>query len=137
MYRLLCVKNKMSTRYPGPAANGKKSRNTRSNESRPKRRRREKKFTKPVPNSRLYRLAPARPPPPSLRPRTSWTPPAPLGKRLDTASKAALRLLQERRSRSPSLSPLRDSTLLPPSPSVTVANAVKPRRLVLTLPAAG
>ncbi|XP_045768036.1 serine/arginine repetitive matrix protein 1 [Maniola jurtina] len=121
--------------YPGPSGGNKKRRKTRSPEGRRKRCGRDKKFTKPVPNSRLYRPAPARPPPPSPQPRESWPTPAPPAKSLDTASRAALRLLQERHLRRPSLSPLRDVPA-PPSASSTLANAVKARRLVVTLPAA-
>nr|XP_034828796.1 serine/arginine repetitive matrix protein 1 [Maniola hyperantus] len=121
--------------YPGPAAGNKKRRKTHSTEGRRKRRGRDKKFTKPVPNSRLYRPAPARLAPPSPQPRESWPAPAPPVRSLDTASRAALRVLQDRHLRQPSLSPLRDVPALP-SASSTLANAVKTRRLVVTLPAA-
>ncbi|XP_061704240.1 uncharacterized protein LOC133515709 isoform X2 [Cydia pomonella] len=47
-------------------------------------------YRRPVPNSRLYRPAPPKPLPPPANPRTVWHPPV-QGK-LETASRAALRL---------------------------------------------
>ncbi|XP_039750554.1 flocculation protein FLO11 isoform X1 [Pararge aegeria] len=120
--------------YPGPAAANKKERKTRLSKGHHKRHGRGQKFTKPVPNSRLYRPTPPRTSPPLLQPRGNWPAPEPTKGSLDTASKAALRLLQQRHLRPPSLSPLRNLPLPIRTPSVT--NAVKARRLVVTLPAA-
>ncbi|XP_052739959.1 serine/arginine repetitive matrix protein 1 [Bicyclus anynana] len=126
--------------YPGPTAN-KKGAKIRSSGGRRKRQKRERKFTKAVPNSRLYRPAPPRPPPPQPLPPGIWSTTAPT-RNLETASKAAFKLLQERQTRppslfgdlrQPSLSPLRGSpTPHTPKPGVDAVN----KRLVVTLPAA-
>ncbi|XP_047026339.1 serine/arginine repetitive matrix protein 1, partial [Helicoverpa zea] len=78
------------------------------------------------PNARLYRPAPPRPAPPPAWPRAAWPPPAP-GARLDTASRAALRLAEQRRAR-PARSPRRLVVTLPapPAPPVDPAPRYRP-----------
>lgn len=84
-----------------------------------------------MPNSRLYRPAPRRPPPPPAQPRTRWLPPAPATSQLETASHVALSIAEQRRSaRLSAKTPtqcfrLEGSPARPPS-----------RRLVVTLPGA-
>lgn len=92
-------------------------------------------FRRPVPNARLYRPAPARPPPPPAWPRATWPPPAPTA-RLDTASRAALRLSEQRRGRALPRSPVRVPRPPPPPPPAPPAPPELSRRLVVTLPAA-
>ncbi|XP_050349497.1 uncharacterized protein LOC126772933 isoform X2 [Nymphalis io] len=70
----------------------KKKSKTRPIEERSRRRK-----LKSVPNPRLYRPPPTRPPPAPLRPRAAW--PAPPPPALDTASRAALHVLRARRLR--------------------------------------
>ncbi|XP_022129188.2 uncharacterized protein LOC111003129 [Pieris rapae] len=76
--------------YPGPRKNS---------ERQARRARRKRVFRRPVPNSRLYRPGPPRPVPPPANPRTAWprpaSPPRP-PHALDTASRAALRVLSAR-----------------------------------------
>ncbi|XP_038221655.1 serine/arginine repetitive matrix protein 1 [Zerene cesonia] len=112
--------------YPGPATQSKrKADRVSSNRGR----RRKRVFRRPVPNSRLYRPAPPRPTPPPLRPRASWPPPASSAPHaLDTASRAALRLLSTRLA-SPPRTP-------PAHPAPPAALAPPPRRLVVKLPPA-
>ncbi|KAL0831690.1 hypothetical protein ABMA28_001237 [Loxostege sticticalis] len=115
--------------YPGPA--GQSKRRPRRAEGRSGRTRRHV-FRRPVPNARLYRPAPRRLPPPASPPRGPWPPPAPPARPLDTASRAALRLLSRRAA------PLLAGA--PPAPAPTPPAPAPParsRRLVVTLPAAG
>ncbi|CAH3930403.1 unnamed protein product [Pieris brassicae] len=76
--------------YPGPHNNS---------ERQARRARRKRVFRRPVPNSRLYRPGPPRPVPPPATPRAAWprpaSPPRP-PHALDTASRAALRVLSAR-----------------------------------------
>ncbi|CAH0724084.1 unnamed protein product, partial [Brenthis ino] len=75
--------------YPSTAQKSQQNTHLRANASQKRRRR----FTRPVPNSRLYRPAPRAPPrPPPCRPG-AWLAPVPRAA-LDTASHAALRLLR-------------------------------------------
>ncbi|XP_075976466.1 uncharacterized protein LOC142976785 isoform X2 [Anticarsia gemmatalis] len=107
--------------YPGPLRAAPKAATKRADRGgggEGRGRRRKRAFRRVVPNSRLYRPAPARPSPPPALPRTAWAPPAPAA-RLDTASRAALRLSEQRRARPGP----------PPSPA--------PPRLVVTLPPGG
>ncbi|XP_046967503.1 cilia- and flagella-associated protein 91 isoform X2 [Vanessa cardui] len=69
----------------------------KDSKSRPIEDRSRRRNRKLVPNSRLYRPPPARPPPAPPRPRAAW--PAPAPRTLDTASRAALRVLRARRLR--------------------------------------
>ncbi|XP_022826298.1 serine/arginine repetitive matrix protein 1 isoform X2 [Spodoptera litura] len=139
--------------YPGPRPKHKlrpKRADPRGNEGRG--RRRNRVFRRPVPNARLYRPAPPRPPPPPAWPRATWPPPVPAA-RLETASRAALRLSEQRRGfRAPQRSlrsPVRPERLLVRAtrsparrhspalaqPSGTVSLSQPSRRLVVTLPA--
>ncbi|XP_063367220.1 serine/arginine repetitive matrix protein 1 [Cydia amplana] len=123
--------------YPGP-----QKRQVETKQKRKKCGQRSRKsltYRRPVPNSRLYKPAPPKPPPPPAKPRTVWRPPV-QGK-LETASRAALRLngtwWSEKseasvltRPKSPPVlrkrSPIRQRT---PSPSQL-------RKLIVQLPAA-
>ncbi|CAH2085900.1 unnamed protein product [Euphydryas editha] len=68
-----------------------KSKRQKSRQTERRTRRRSRKF---IPNARLYRPPPVRPPPAPRRPRAAWPQPA---RALDTASHAALRVLHARR----------------------------------------
>ncbi|XP_026726775.1 COPII coat assembly protein sec16-like [Trichoplusia ni] len=104
-------------------------------------RRRKRVFRRPVPNARLYRPAPARPPPPPAWPRATWPPPAPPA-RLDTASRAALRLSEQRRGPRTTPRPPRPPAppappAAPPAPAPAPPASPPSRRLVVTVPAPG
>ncbi|CAG4946419.1 unnamed protein product [Colias eurytheme] len=117
--------------YPGPAIQSKRKADRGSSN---RGRRRKRVFRRPVPNSRLYRPAPPRPAPPPPRPRAAWPPPAssaPLA--LDTASRAALRLLSSRLASPPRApaAPRPERRLvvkLPPAPES--GHSASPERLV-------
>ncbi|XP_063386131.1 serine/arginine repetitive matrix protein 1 [Cydia fagiglandana] len=81
--------------YPGPPKRQVETKQKRKSSGS----RKKAVYRRPVPNSRLYRPAPPKPPPPPANPRTVWRPPV-QGK-LDTASRAALRLIGVLRSHSP------------------------------------
>ncbi|XP_068620407.1 uncharacterized protein [Battus philenor] len=86
-----------STRlYPGPQAMHKKK--SQDGESKLQRKKKMRQPRQLVPNPRLYQPRPRRviPPPPPLWPAVSWQPPIPTGS-LDTASGAALRLIESRK----------------------------------------
>ncbi|XP_037867561.1 uncharacterized protein LOC101739641 isoform X3 [Bombyx mori] len=87
--------------YPGPQAKFKKVKRDRATETKPaepketQQSKRKRFFRRPVPNARLYRPGP---PPPKLiskQARVTWTAVS-AGRALDTASRAALGLVEER-----------------------------------------
>ncbi|XP_047532102.1 cilia- and flagella-associated protein 91 [Vanessa atalanta] len=79
---------------PNPRLYPSTKKDSKSRQIEERSRRRNRKL---VPNPRLYRPPPARPPPAPPRPRAAW--PAPPPRTLDTASRAALRVLRARRLR--------------------------------------
>lgn len=81
---------KYASSYPTPTSENKPKRQN----SRPAERRTRRRSRRIVPNPRLYQPPPARPPPAPRRPRAAWSVPS---RALDTASRVALRVLQERR----------------------------------------
>lgn len=122
--------------YPGPAV--RKNRGNKGpkppavvNQKDVRGRRHKRTFRRPVPNPRLYQPAPRRPPPPPARPRTHWSPPTPPTSHLETASRVALQITDQRRS-------VRISPKAPAQPPLTERSPTRPpsRRLVVTLPGA-